>query len=150
MYDFKYLNILYNNVPTKSYRKLHWKRCNENDRRYFKNHREERIKANSDCQKKRVRTYKIQSLEIIARFHNSEIKCWKCGERRMWCLTIGHINQDGSKDRKENGNGTQIYLRIINGDRPCEDLQIECFTCNCVFGFFGKYPNELRGNNHGH
>jgi hypothetical protein len=56
---------------------------------------------------------------------------------------VGHVNQDGKEDRKKNGVGTQFYKKIIEGKRTCEDLQIECFTCNECLQFYGKYLNEL-------
>jgi hypothetical protein len=98
---------------------------------------------NKECQKRRIRKYKINALEKIAKYNNSNVECWRCGETRMWVLTIGHIMGNGRDDRKKNGTGTQYYKKIIDGSRTCEDLKIECITCNYVQGRCGKYPDEL-------
>jgi len=128
-----------------------WRNIEENRQKrkdymnqYYKEKREHRIKRNSECQKIRVRRYKIDAMKKIAEHHNNEVKCWRCGEKRLWVLTIAHINNDGNIDRKENGfSTTKLYRRILDNERQCDDLQIECFNCNCVRGFFGKYPDEI-------
>jgi len=98
---------------------------------------------NKECQIIRTRRYKIRTIEKIAEFHRSSVECWRCHESRLWCLTIGHINQDGKEDRTNNGSGTTFYKQIIDGNRACDDLKIECISCNYCLQWYGKYPDEI-------
>jgi len=86
---------------------------------------------------------KKQAYEIISNYHNSEIKCWRCGESLIEALTIGHINNDGKQDRLVHGTGETFFRKIISGIRSCENLKIECFNCNCCLENYGKYPDEI-------
>jgi hypothetical protein len=95
--------------------------------------------------KKEINRYlRNQALEIIAKHHNSEVKCWRCFEDKLWCLTIGHVNQDGKEDRKKTGAGNILYKKIISGERKCDDLKIECMNCNSCLQWHGKYPDEIK------
>jgi hypothetical protein len=134
---------MYSKEYAVKYREDNRELLREKQREYYKNNKERRIKENTICQTKRVRRYKLKAFEAIAKHHNSTIICWKCGEDRLWCLTIGHVNQDGKEDRKMNGNGTRFYKAVIEGIRICDDLQIECMNCNCCLQWYGKYPDEI-------
>jgi hypothetical protein len=71
--------------------------------------------------------------------------CWRCGEELIETLTIGHINQDGAKEKKKYGRGSySLFGKIISGERSCEDLRLECWKCNCTRYYCGKYPDELQ------
>ena len=65
----------------------------------------------------------------------------------MWCLTIGHLNEDGNEDRIKNGSTTILYNKIISGERSSDDLEIQCMNCNCCLAWYGKYPNEITEEN---
>jgi len=114
---------------------------------YNNNYRETHMKTLREYKKNwsanNNKYLKIRAMEMIANFHGSKIKCWRCGELRIWVLTIGHLNGDGTKDRKINGRGMTYYKKIISGKRSCEDLQIECVNCNCCLQWYGKYPDEI-------
>jgi hypothetical protein len=97
----------------------------------------------TDTKSLRIRKLKIKALEAIANFHSSELKCWRCGETKLWVLTIGHINNDGQKDRIDNCGSYGLYRRLINGERIPTDLRIECMNCNCCLAWYKKYPDEI-------
>ena len=71
-------------------------------------------------------------------------KCVCCGETTNEFLAIDHIENNGSKHRKEvtGGNsGNRFYGWIIRNNFP-EGLQILCHNCNMAKGFYGKCPHE--------
>lgn len=92
--------------------------------------------------------YKLKkdAYEKIANHHNRNIECFICGEKITECLTIGHINNDGCEERKKEGRSTySLYSRIVKGDRSCEDLQLECWNCNCSKYFYkNKYNGDIK------
>ena len=57
-------------------------------------------------------------------------KCKRCDYKIKEALTIDHINNDGSKHRKEIGSGSSnFYKWLINNNFPTE-FQILCRNCN--------------------
>lgn len=58
-------------------------------------------------------------------------KCACCQESELLFLTIDHINNDGSRDRKDNdiSNSASFYLTLRKSDIRI-DLQVLCFNCN--------------------
>jgi hypothetical protein len=121
---------------SREYGKLHKERKKEYDKEYRE--------TNKDRIKKANEFLKMKAYEIIADYQGSKIKCWKCGEDRPQCLTVGHINNNGKEDRASYGRGKTFHKKIISGERMCEDLRLECYNCNYVSYHYGKYPNELR------
>jgi hypothetical protein len=105
--------------------------------------KEKHYKSNAKYQSERIRTYKILALEMIAKYHDSPLECWRCHEDRLCVLTIGHPKNNGKDDRYNNGTGTKFYKAIFSGNRTCEDLQVECINCNCCLQWYKKYPDEM-------
>jgi len=72
-------------------------------------------------------------LEVINGY-GGECKC--CGEKNPFFLTVDHVNNDGTKRRK-NGEpfGYAFYRMIIKSDFP-DIYQILCMNCN-----LGKHIN---------
>ncbi len=64
-------------------------------------------------------------------------KCACCGEDNPAFLTLDHINNDGCKERKENGgrSGYGFYKKVVTEGFP-KHLQLLCYNCNC-----GKHRN---------
>jgi len=145
-YQTEFKTSVYIRKKSQRYRKSHRDYYKSLSKKYYEEHKAWRKSENSRCQKIRIRRYKIDAIKKIADYHNSALKCWKCSENRLWCLTIGHIHKNGKEDRLKNGVGTKGYKNIIEGIRTCEDLRVECWNCNCVSYHFDKYPCELRGN----
>lgn len=85
---------------------------------------------------------KIDTINFIAKSYNAEVKCWRCDEKRIWCLTIGHVDQSGKEDRKTMG-GQKIYRKILSGEKKLDGINIECVNCNMSKQWWGKYPDEI-------
>jgi hypothetical protein len=71
-------------------------------------------------------------LKVIDYYSNGKMCCSCCNENTFEFLTIDHIDNNGSKHRKEIGNdGVSIISWLINNDFP-EGFQILCYNCNCA------------------
>jgi hypothetical protein len=71
-------------------------------------------------------------LEVLYWYSDGKMKCEQCGESRYEFLAIDHINNDGTKDRKEHkGN---IVLHIIRSGFP-NGYQVLCHNCNALKQF---------------
>lgn len=116
----------------------------EYDKEYYAKNRTERIKTNADTQKIRNRRYRIDAMKKIAAYHNTTVQCNRCGETRMWVLAIVFTDATGKEDRENNGYGsTKYYRRIIDGEKSCDNLQIQCYNCSMCMRFHKKYPDEI-------
>jgi AraC-like DNA-binding protein len=83
--------------------------------------------------KERRRRLKIK-LDVINGYDG---KCTCCGETIVDFLTIDHVNNDGSIDRKNFGrSGNKLYRWLIDNNFP-EGYQILCMNCN-----YSKYLNK--------
>ena len=57
-------------------------------------------------------------------------KCTCCGENEVLFLELDHINNDGAEDRKKNGTGVKLLLRLEKRGWPKKDYQLLCSNCN--------------------
>jgi hypothetical protein len=71
--------------------------------------------------------------------------CQCCGETITEFLTIDHINNDGAKERRENGGigGQTFYIRLKKLGFP-PGYQVLCFNCNCSKGVYGYCPHKSK------
>lgn len=64
--------------------------------------------------------------------------CACCGNPNMKLLQIDHINNDGCKTRKKNGNASfNVSLAIVKNNFP-NDLQLLCANCHMIKTIYGK------------
>jgi hypothetical protein len=94
-----------------------------------------RYQENPEPNRKYMRDRSRKAREIVLGHYGRFCCC--CGETREKFLTIDHVNNDGSKQRKQAGvpSGSAFYLWLIRNNYPIE-LQTLCFNCNP-----GKYLN---------
>lgn len=71
--------------------------------------------------------YKLKAFETLAKYHNRAVSCHICGETLIWCLSIAHLDNSGYLIRDKQ----DFARRIAKGLEPLENLEIECFNCNC-------------------
>lgn len=57
-------------------------------------------------------------------------RCACCGEEEPLFLTLDHVNNDGSKQRRRFGSGSRFYLRLRRNGYP-PGCQVLCYNCNC-------------------
>lgn len=67
--------------------------------------------------------------ETIYWYSNGEMCCAKCGENHIEFLAIDHLNNNGTKERREHkGN---FMKRLVSSGFP-EGYQILCHNCNII------------------
>jgi len=73
-----------------------------------------------------------RKLNIISHYSNGTCKCAICGETDMRCLSLDHINNDGTEHRKiMGGSGRYTYDYLKKNNYPNDPpLQVLCINCN--------------------
>ncbi len=96
----------------------------------------EKVKARNDKfnmlnREKRRQLYYRHKRELLIHYGNGECSCVQCGEDRLPCLTIDHINGCGGEERKRIGNGFLFYRWLKNKGYPI-GYQTLCMNCQLV------------------
>ncbi len=73
-------------------------------------------------------------VEALMHYGKDKLECVKCGEKRIECLTLDHINNDGKKHRDFLGNKAKNLYKLLRQQGYPEDyaLQILCRNCQAV------------------
>lgn len=77
-------------------------------------------------------------IEVITRLGS---RCIGCGETDIRVLQVNHKNGGGNAERRKLGKGTEgngqfrIFLAVLRGDRPINDLDVRCANCNLLFEY---------------
>jgi hypothetical protein len=83
-------------------------------------------------------------LEVISHYSGGNPKCSCCGETHVEFLTVDHVNNDGSTDRKVRGAGMKFYALLRREGFPNDPpLTCLCFNCNLAKGMFGRCPHDV-------
>ena len=70
--------------------------------------------------------------KVIDFYSKGSMSCECCGESIYEFLTIDHINNDGTKERKvAGGGGHHNYRTIIKKGFP-KGYRVLCYNCNCA------------------
>jgi hypothetical protein len=80
--------------------------------------------------------YRKRRLRCIAHYGS---KCVCCGEDNWAFLEFDHVNNDGSKHRKESGYSSLVRWIVKNGFPPT--IQLLCSNCNKAKGLYGSCPH---------
>jgi len=125
----------------KLYRDTHPDLIKAGLRRSYQKHKIERniqarkrYHANKDKNLSKQREY-YQSLkkEVLTLYGGGKMACTKCGETRIDCLSIDHINGGGNKHRKDNktAHGRQFYYQLRKNLR-LDTYQTLCMNCQFI------------------
>jgi len=79
----------------------------------------------------RVTRHKIKVI-VLTHYGNGKLKCIQCGESRLACLSIDHINNNGNQDRKNKklyGSNFQKMLKYTGFPLGYQTL---CMNCQFV------------------
>ncbi len=114
--------------------KEHYKEYRKNYRILNKTTIDSQIKEwrleNKDRVNELGRGYNKRTKEkIIRHYSNGTMKCACCGEDDINCLSIDHINNNGTEHKKETGG--HLYWWIKKNNFP-EGFQVLCYNCNIV------------------
>lgn len=67
--------------------------------------------------------------DVLRAYSGNPPRCVCCGEDEERFLTIDHVNNDGSQQRKEVHQGALLYNWLKKNGWP-EGFQILCYNCN--------------------
>jgi len=149
-----------NNIPSLSYIKSIYVKCHpmgkeflqEKGRSYrkrnkevivarakiwYQQHREEVKKQRLGQKEERARLNRQWRLdlkiEVLTYYGNGECSCITCGERRIPCLSIDHIDNNGCEHRRQlfGKPSNSIYYWLKKNNYP-EGYQTLCMNCQFV------------------
>jgi hypothetical protein len=71
--------------------------------------------------------------EVLTYYGSGKCACVKCGESRLACLTLDHINGNGCKERREGKikRGNHLYFALRKSGYP-KGYQTLCMNCQFV------------------
>jgi hypothetical protein len=81
----------------------------------------------------RARHLRIK-IECFQHYGNGE--CFCCGETILEFLALDHVNNDGTKHRKEKGVGGAALMALLKAEGWPAGFQVACHNCN-----IGRYLN---------
>jgi len=117
----------------KEYRTTHLKEITEYQRKYRQTHQAQHQEY--------CRQYMLKlRMSVLQHYCNGDLKCNYCGESRIECLQLDHINNDGYIQRKKMGHRATFYLWLIENNYP-PGYQILCANCN----WYKRYHPEWEG-----
>ena len=91
---------------------------------YQKN--KEKIQDFNRKNKDRIKT------EVLTHYGQGKLACIRCGETRFPALSIDHLNNNGTEERKRPGKaGLGFYYWLKNQGYP-EEYQTLCMNCQFV------------------
>ena len=85
---------------------------------------------------KQIQLRTIKKIRVLLHYGNGVMQCACCGEKEIDFLTLDHINNDGTKHRKNVGGN--MYFWVIKNNFP-PIFQILCMNCNFAKG---KHKNN--------
>ena len=70
-------------------------------------------------------------VKVLSYYGRGKCACVRCGESRLACLSIDHINAIGTVQRQKEGFGNSFYRRLVNNNFP-KGYQTLCMNCQFV------------------
>ena len=94
--------------------------------------------------KEQTAQYRLEALKGLC---GGTPRCVCCGEKRLWSLTIDHINGGGTKERQVSHSTVTLVRRAwrASGEWPRHTFQVLCATCNHgkrIAGEVGHCPHK--------
>jgi hypothetical protein len=106
---------------TRQYYSSHQEECKEKTRVHYRENKDKVLSGG--------KAHRAVLINKILEHYGKKCAC--CGETTEKFLTIDHINNDGTKQRKESGikGSYSMYVWLIRNNYPPE-FQILCYNCN--------------------
>jgi len=111
----------------------------ESQQRYRKTHKEYHRQWYQSFGKQREAELRVEiKREVLTHYGNGKLACVTCGESRLACLSIDHIDGGGVSHRKElNAYGYRFYGRLKRANFP-KGYQTLCMNCQFVKAIFDR------------
>lgn len=110
----------------KVWREANLERCREVDRKWQKQYR------GTHPEEVRISSHKCRfnlKIELLSHYSKGEPKCAYCGDDRLACLSINHINGGGSVHKRD--IKSNIYVWLKNQGYP-KGYQVLCMNCQQI------------------
>ena len=91
---------------------------------YYSRNRE-KIKFEARSYRRRMK------MDVLRHYGGNKVSCVVCGENRLPCLSLDHINGDGHAQSLVVGRGNKLYLWIKNNNYP-QGYQTLCMNCQWI------------------
>jgi len=105
-----------------SYRQTHLEERRAKERQYGREHRE-----------RDWRTHQRLKREVLSYYSGGEDPhCVSCGEKRLDCLSIDHINNNGYKEKKETNKFNHGIYQFLKTKGYPEGYQTLCMNCQFI------------------
>ncbi len=110
------------------HRALYKDRINAHNREYRKLNRDRIIKE-------RLVKHIILKFDVLSHYADGDPTCKICGENRLPCLSIDHMEGGGNQHRKSvvGGGGHKFYAWLKRNYYP-EGFQVLCMNCQFMKG----------------
>lgn len=80
-----------------------------------------------------VKQQRQRKLKILTHYGKGKAACVLCGENRIACLSIDHINNDGYEQRKQmHGRGSDTLYRWLETNNYPTGYQTLCMNCQFI------------------
>ena len=75
--------------------------------------------------------------------YGGKCTCPGCGESNIEFLAFDHVDNDGSKHRRElNAGQRRNFARWLKQNNWPTNIRLLCHNCNCARGYYGYCPHE--------
>jgi len=118
----------------------------EHNRRYYEKHKDklrkiEALRSYKKLEGQRKCREKLK-IRVLTHYGNGKLACVMCGESRLACLSLDHVENDGARHRK--GLKQEIYSWIEHNNYP-DGFQTLCMNCQWVKkAEYGKTHREKK------
>lgn len=68
-------------------------------------------------------------IRVLEAYSHGRMECAQCGETRVGCLDIDHVNNDGADSRKQSKSSYNLFRKLERGGWP-DGYQVLCRNCN--------------------
>ncbi|KKM25987.1 hypothetical protein LCGC14_1589440 [marine sediment metagenome] len=113
----------------------------ETARRYRETHKESHREWYQTIGKQKEAILRITvKVEVLTYYGKRNCACVTCGESRLACLSIDHINGNGCKERKRFGSnryGYKFYLYLKKNNYP-KGYQTLCMNCQFMKAVYDR------------
>ena len=71
----------------------------------------------------------LQKIEILTHYGGGKLACIQCGEARLDCLSLDHIEDNGAEHRRQRGN---YHYKMLKDQGFPEGYQTLCMNCQWI------------------
>lgn len=106
-----------------------WKDPEKNKAHSKKHYQEHKVEESIKHNQK----YRKIKIEVLTHYGGGNFACVICGEARFPCLSIDHINGNGTQHLKQLGiGGGENFYRWLKKNGFPEGYQTLCANCQCA------------------